>query len=106
MQKERRPERPIARPLRRRKRLTVGQLGRLPEQPTTALPGTPDKVAVMAERAARGESLFHPQDATLDDDWALIVVPSQTGRPLVIGQINQRTRAVRLWGTKHNQADS
>ena len=106
MHKECRPERPIARPLRRRKRSTVGQLGRLPQQPTTALPGTPDKVAVMAERAARGESLFHPQDATLDGDWALIVVPSQTGRPIVIGQINQRTRAVRLWVTKHHHADS
>jgi hypothetical protein len=77
MHKQCRPERPTARPRKRRKRSTVGQLGRLPQQPTAALPGTPDKVAVMAERAARGESLFHPQDATLDGDWALIVVPSQ-----------------------------
>lgn len=76
------------------------QLGRLPAEPTSALPGTPDKIAVMRERAARGESLFHPQDATLDGDWALIVTPSQTGKPMVIGQINQRTRAIRLWPRK------
>jgi len=81
-------------------------VGRLPQEPTTALPGTPDKVAVMAERAARGESLFHPHDATLDGDWGLIVVSSQTGRPVVIGQLNQRTRAVRLWGAKRNYDDS
>ncbi|MCS7160103.1 MAG: hypothetical protein RMJ19_06490 [Gemmatales bacterium] len=69
----------------------------MPAEPTSALPGTPDKIAVMAERAARGESLFHPLDATLDGDWALIIVPSQKGTPLVIGQINQRTKAVRIW---------
>lgn len=31
--------------------------------PTTARPGTPEKVEVMAARAARGEWLFHPLDA-------------------------------------------
>jgi len=69
----------------------------LPATPTTALPGTPDKIAVMAQRAARGETLFHPQDATLDGDWALIIIPSQTGKPMVIGPIHQRTRAAKLW---------
>jgi hypothetical protein len=34
--------------------------------PTAALPGTPDKVAVLEERARLGVSLWHPLDATLD----------------------------------------
>lgn len=37
--------------------------GRLPARPTDALPGTPEKLAVMHERAKRGETLFHPDDA-------------------------------------------
>jgi len=32
-------------------------------QPTDALPGTPEKVAVLIARAERGEALFHPLDA-------------------------------------------
>lgn len=36
----------------------------LPDQPTKALPGTPEKIAVLVERARRGQSLFHPDDAT------------------------------------------
>lgn len=35
-------------------------------QPTTALPGTPEKVEVLAQRFARGESLHHPDDARFD----------------------------------------
>jgi hypothetical protein len=31
-------------------------------EPTTALPGTPEKLEVLAERAARGEALFHVLD--------------------------------------------
>lgn len=34
-------------------------------QPTDALPGTPEKVAVLAERARLGLSLWHPLDAGL-----------------------------------------
>jgi hypothetical protein len=37
--------------------------GATPE-PTTAAPGTPEKMAVLAERARRRESLFHDDDAT------------------------------------------
>jgi hypothetical protein len=33
-----------------------------PCEPTTAAPATPEKLAVLAERAARGESLWHPDD--------------------------------------------
>ena len=40
-------------------------LARLPE-PTCALPGTPEKVAVLEERARRGLSLWHPLDADLE----------------------------------------
>lgn len=34
----------------------------LPE-PTRVLPGTPEKLAVLARRAEQGKALFHPQDA-------------------------------------------
>jgi hypothetical protein len=36
--------------------------GRLASQPTQALPGTLDKLNILAARAANGESLFHPED--------------------------------------------
>lgn len=35
----------------------------LPDRPTQALPGTPEKIAVMAERAHKRQHLFHPADA-------------------------------------------
>ena len=31
--------------------------------PTNALPGTPEKIAALATRAAAGEALWHPNDA-------------------------------------------
>ena len=39
---------------------------KLPPCPTSALPGTPEKVAVLQERARQGLSLWHPLDATLE----------------------------------------
>src|SRR5438876_1078072 len=39
---------------------------RAPSVPTSALPGTPEKVAVLMERAEQRQSLWHPEDATLD----------------------------------------
>jgi hypothetical protein len=36
----------------------------LPAEPTSALPGSEEKVLVMIERAERRESLFHPRDGT------------------------------------------
>jgi hypothetical protein len=39
---------------------------KLPAQPTTALPGSPEKVAVLEERARLGLALWHPGDAPLD----------------------------------------
>lgn len=40
--------------------------GELPATATTCLPGSLGKIAVMTERAARGESVFHPADAAMD----------------------------------------
>jgi hypothetical protein len=34
--------------------------------PTQALPGTPEKVAVLEDRARLGQALWHPLDATLE----------------------------------------
>jgi hypothetical protein len=36
--------------------------GRLPAEPTDAQPGSERKIRVMEQRAARGESIFHPDD--------------------------------------------
>lgn len=36
----------------------------LPAFPTQALPGTPDKLLVLAERAERKQCLWHPEDAS------------------------------------------
>lgn len=38
-----------------------------PGEPTDALPGSAEKIAVLAERAARGLSLWHPLDSRDDD---------------------------------------
>jgi len=37
----------------------------LPPAPTNALPGSPEKVRILAERARLGVSLWHQLDATL-----------------------------------------
>ncbi len=41
---------------------------RKPCKPTMALPGTEEKIQVLAERAARGEELFHDYDAAQPRD--------------------------------------
>lgn len=43
---------------------------RLP-RPTTALPGTPEKVEVMRKRNENGEFLYHPRDAKWDGQTAI-----------------------------------
>ena len=53
---------PPASPYARRGIGNVNRTSRLPAAATDAEPGTAEKVAVMCERAARGESLFHPGD--------------------------------------------
>src|SRR5579859_227383 len=37
-----------------------------PTFPTAALPGTPEKIAILTQRAALGQELFHPDDALMD----------------------------------------
>jgi hypothetical protein len=40
---------------------------RMPCAPTDAIPGSPEKIRVLMDRAARGQELFHEHDA---DAWA------------------------------------
>lgn len=39
-----------------------------PDEPTDALPGTAAKIAVMAARLAAGQTLFHGDDARIEDN--------------------------------------
>lgn len=36
-------------------------------EPTDALPGSEEKIRILMERARLGQTLFHPQDATIGD---------------------------------------
>ncbi len=45
----------------------------LPDQPTLAIPGTPEKISVMEERAAACRQLKHPGDASMDQDGTIRV---------------------------------
>jgi hypothetical protein len=47
---------------------------RLPPAPTGALPGTPEKMMVLAERARMGVSLWHPLDVCLESQRQLALV--------------------------------
>ncbi len=41
----------------------IGNVRQLPlPEPTTATPGSPEKVAVLEQRAASGQALWHPAD--------------------------------------------
>jgi hypothetical protein len=40
----------------------------LAAEPTTAVPGTPEKLAVLQRRAADGRAIFHPADARYEGD--------------------------------------
>src|SRR5215472_13964871 len=43
--------------------------GRAPlPEPTTALPGTAEKVEILAQRARLRQALWHPRDASLDTE--------------------------------------
>jgi hypothetical protein len=44
---------------------------RAPLYATRALPGTPEKLAVLQERARLRQELFHPDDATLETALAV-----------------------------------
>jgi hypothetical protein len=45
---------------------------RLPDHPTDAVPGSPEKIRVMADRVAAGRQIFHPADTVqwTRDGWA------------------------------------
>jgi hypothetical protein len=45
-----------------------------PRAPTRALPGSPEKVAILEERARRHLELWHPRDAPLDRESQLLGV--------------------------------
>jgi hypothetical protein len=49
----------------------------LPPHPTATLPGTPEKLAILMERARLKQSLFHPDDARIEDG---VVVGPATAR--------------------------
>ena len=40
----------------------------LPSAPTTAAPGTPEKLAVLEQRAKMKQAIFHPADARYEGD--------------------------------------
>jgi hypothetical protein len=44
----------------------------LPPFPTTALPGTPEKLAVLQARAGSHQCLWHPDDATVISFFEMI----------------------------------
>lgn len=52
---------------------------RLPAEPTTALPGSEEKIRVLEARAARGEQLHHPQDAKIAFSESAALIESLAG---------------------------
>ena len=40
----------------------------LPATPTTAVPGTPEKMAILEQRARLNQAIFHPEDARYEGD--------------------------------------
>src|SRR5262249_25892226 len=69
----------------------------LPDSPTSALPGTAKKVAVLTERAGRYQTLWHPQDArdpglraTAADLVLLCVRPRADHKPLATTTLSER----------------
>jgi hypothetical protein len=43
--------------------ITYREVGRPMPRPTSALPGTDEKLAILIERASQGQELWHPLDA-------------------------------------------
>lgn len=48
----------------------------VPGQPVDAQPGSPRKIQVLTERAARGEKLFHPDDTPGIGSAAITALPA------------------------------
>lgn len=45
--------------------LSIQGIRPMPSTPTVAFPGSPRKIAVLEDRASRGEQLWHPDDLTM-----------------------------------------
>ena len=60
--------------------------------PTQAPPGSPEKVAVLEERARLRQSLWHPEDAPMDGRFVLAAVAEE-----VAGQPFARVLETGLW---------
>jgi hypothetical protein len=61
----------------------------LPDAPTQALPGTPEKIAVLAERVRRKQALWHPDDAT---GLPASVADDRDDRPGQPGRVTETTK--------------
>jgi hypothetical protein len=57
--------------------------------PTNALPGTPEKVRVLAYRYRRRQKLFHRFDALEDDRFARLIAVGRNGRPRFIAVVRR-----------------
>lgn len=55
------------------------RLAPLPVRPTAALPGSPEKVAVLEERARQHRCLWHPEDARPTYGCTIEIQHSQAG---------------------------
>jgi hypothetical protein len=64
--------------------LSLLHTGRVPKEPTAALPGSEEKVLVMIERAARREQLFHPLDGRIPA--TAVAAPSSAQEPAAAKQ--------------------
>ena len=76
-----------------------------PDEPTAALPGSPEKVVILEERANAGRALWHHGDRTLSDEdrfviprrprrqWLCQVLAVLDDRPASIGVILSRLAA-------------
>jgi hypothetical protein len=49
-------------------------LAPLPPFPTAAMPGSPEKIVLLTQRADQRQQLFHPHDATCDFPLAVNLV--------------------------------
>jgi len=56
---------------------------------TRALPGTPEKVEVLARRYRRRQKLFHRRDALEDDRFARLIAVGRNGRPRFVAVVKR-----------------
>jgi hypothetical protein len=71
----------------------------LPADPTAALPGSVEKIAVLTDRENRSESLFHPQDANHDRDrpppkWRVLLAGVKLVDGLVFAPTKSEARSI------------